>query len=323
MCGQWGDKGVTRSDDSLYIGKELEKEELRGLIDSISSFKPNITLFGGEPLLYPHCIELIEYIKKKGLHALMVTNGTMLKEVAGSLVKSGLDELNVSLDGAGERHDAIRGQQGIFSRIMQGLAEIQRHKKERKTTRPLVNIQCTINSQNYSFLSEMIEVAGQTGADSLTFHHLVFLNKELIEKQRDCASLLATDGRAWEGFVFDPGIDPESLNEEFERIASLKHAFSVEVYPRFSKDEILKYYRNIAEKSFDYGGRCVSPWIVAYIFPDGEVRPCLNFRYSFGNIRTKGFSEIWNSEEAIRYRSLLRNKKVFPVCLRCTELYRY
>ncbi len=28
----------------------------------------------------------------------------------------------------------------------------------------------------------------------------------------------------------------------------------------------------------------ISPWLVAYVFPDGEVRPCLNCNYSYGNI---------------------------------------
>ena len=71
------------------------------------------------------------------------------------------------------------------------------------------------------------------------------------------------------------------------------------------------------------GHRCLSPWIVAYVFPDGEVRPCLNFSYSFGNIRRERFSRIWNNAQAKLFRDTLKKNRIFPVCARCTELYRY
>jgi MoaA/NifB/PqqE/SkfB family radical SAM enzyme len=64
MCGQWGEGGVTKKQSSQYIREELSPEELTAAIDEASKFKPNITLFGGEPLLYQHCIEIIKYIKQ-------------------------------------------------------------------------------------------------------------------------------------------------------------------------------------------------------------------------------------------------------------------
>jgi len=61
----------------------------------------------------------------------------------------------------------------------------------------------------------------------------------------------------------------------------------------------------------------------AYIFPDGEVRPCLNLDYSYGSIKNNKFTEIWNGAAAVKYRRVLKEKNIFPVCVRCTELYRY
>jgi hypothetical protein len=36
-----------------------------------------------------------------------------------------------------------------------------------------------------------------------------------------------------------------------------------------------------------------------------------------------GFSEIWNNEKAVNFRKILKENKTFPLCARCTELYRY
>ncbi|MEM7816954.1 MAG: radical SAM protein, partial [Candidatus Aenigmatarchaeota archaeon] len=78
MCGQWGDRGVTKKGG--IRNEELPFETLKNFIDQVSFFKPNITLFGGEPLLYKDCINLIKYIKEKGLHCLIITNGSLLEE---------------------------------------------------------------------------------------------------------------------------------------------------------------------------------------------------------------------------------------------------
>ena len=47
MCGQWGDNGAAKSQESELLKARLSLEEIRGVIDEVSLFKPNITLFGG------------------------------------------------------------------------------------------------------------------------------------------------------------------------------------------------------------------------------------------------------------------------------------
>lgn len=323
MCGQWGEAGVTKRQSQEFIRHELSLLQLKAVIDNVSSFAPNITLFGGEPLLHEGCSELIRYIKQKKMHCLMITNGSMLKEHASEIVKAGLDELNVSLDGNSSLHDEIRGMPGLFARIMSGLKEVNRCKQAQGAKRPFINLQCTISAQNYLRLSEMLEVARDAGAASLTFHNLIFLDRSTVEKQKEYDHLLECSSAEWEGFVFAPGIDPELLYKEMKKIMAGSYEFSVDMYPNFSQKAFFEYYTNPCYVPSDYPGRCLSPWIVAYIFPDGEVRPCLNCSYSYGNVLQETFPRIWNSPKAIRYRRLLREKGIFPVCIRCTELYRY
>ncbi|MFH2145816.1 MAG: radical SAM protein [Candidatus Omnitrophota bacterium] len=323
MCGQWGEGGVTKKMSSDVIRQELNINLYKQLIDDVAFFRPNITLFGGEPLLYPQCLELVRYIKRKNMHALMITNGSLLDKTAQEIVEAGLDELNVSLDGDALLHDEIRGMPGLSARITQGLKLVNDYKREKGKKKPLINLQCTITKDNCEHLEKLLDVASSVGANSLTFHNLIFLNKELMDKQKPYNEALRCTSVDWEGFVFSPQIDPEKLYLKMREILKQDRGFSVDFYPNLSRAGLKSYYQDILYVPCEYPARCLSPWIVAYIFPDGEIRPCLNFSYSFGNIKEESFVKLWNAERAVNYRQALKKNKIFPVCVRCTELYRY
>jgi len=323
MCGQWGREGVTKKQGAQYISRELSLQELKAIIDDVAFFRPNITLFGGEPLLYQGCIEIIKYVKQKGIHCLIITNGYLLEESAQDIVDSGLDELNVSLDGAADLHDRIRGMPGLFNKITWGLERINYFKTQRGKKKPLINLQCTITQYNYKHLEQLTEVAESLNADSLTYHNLIFINREILQQQKEYDSLLGCASTEWEGFIFDSGIDPQVLYEKIKEITSRKYRFNVDFYPNFSHSELLGYYENPRFMPSGYAGRCLSPWLVVYIFPDAQVRPCLNNSYSYGSLQKDKFTEVWNNQQAVRLRRLVKEEGTFPICARCTEMYRY
>ncbi len=323
MCGQWGEAGVTKKQGFEHLKQELSLLEAKKIIDELALFKPSITLFGGEPLLFPGCVELVAHIKSKGMHCLMITNGSLLENFAEGLVKAGLDELNLSLDAGELLHDDIRGLPGLFGRIMKGLEKINSCKVQIGKSKLLINLQCTITKYNYQHLEQLITVAQKIKANSLTFHNLIFLSRENLENQKifdrelNCASI------DWEGFVFEPGIEPHILEMKRKEILKGKYDFNLDFYPNFSCQELQDYYINPDYQPPKQNCRCFSPWLVAYVFPNGEVRPCLNFSYSFGDIKEERFCQLWNNARARKFRSLLKANKIFPACVRCTELYRY
>lgn len=322
MCGQWGEGGVTRTEGAEVLKQELSPSQIRALVDDSARFGTNITLFGGEPLLYPGCADLIAYIKSKGLHCLMITNGSLLEQYAHAIVDAGLDELNLSLDGGEKLHDEIRGMPGLFARIMAGIGRVNDFKAMKNVRAPLINLQCTITKYNYHDLEQLLDAAAAMKADSLTFHNLIFLNRDMLARQAPVDAQLASSSKDWEGFLFDPEIDPDVLYEKIQQVRAATRGLSVDFYPNFTRDELRAYYCRP-----DYrppaGCRCQSPWVAGYVFPDGEVRPCLNFTYSFGNVKNGCFSGIWNSGRAVRFRRTLKAAGIFPICCRCTELYRY
>jgi radical SAM protein with 4Fe4S-binding SPASM domain len=326
MCGQWGDVGATRSEDVENLKNWLTFDEVKVVLDEVKKYKPNITLFGGEPLMHPDILDIMRAVKKLRLHGLIITNGTLLEKVAQDLVETGWDELNVSIDGHGALHDEIRALPGVFDRIMAGIDEVNKFKESFKRAKPFINIQCTISAHNYEKLDQLLYVAKRAKANSLTFHNLIFLKPGHLEEQKKIDDLLGCSSRDWEGFVFEPGIDPKKLFEKMRLVLAKKRDFrdfSVDFYPNFSERSLKAYYANQDDLSQEAALKCVSPWICAYVFPEGEVRPCLNCSYSFGNVKRQPFARIWNSEKAVLYRQTLKREGVFPVCRRCTELYRY
>lgn len=84
---------------------EMDFELLKSIVDQASKMSTveKLLLGGyGEPLLYPHLIEAIEYIKSKkdgSLYTGFYTNGTLLsKSWAEKLLKTGIDHVVISLN---------------------------------------------------------------------------------------------------------------------------------------------------------------------------------------------------------------------------------
>ena len=324
MCGQWGRQGVNLRADGRNLEEELSFEQLASFIKEVAVFKPNITLFGGEPLLYKGgCVRLIKFIKEHNLHCLMITNGSLIKDNAEQLVLSKLDELNISLDGPALVHDKIRNQSGLFERIVSGIEKINYFKTTHHLKKPLVNLQCTINAENYKFIDALLPIAKKLKVNSVTFHNLIFINQQMLQKQYAYDRLLNANSKAWEGFLFDHDVDLQVLERKIKNIFSSTNGLNVDLYPDFSSSALQEYYGNPQRVPSGYSSSCISPWIATYLFCDGQIKPCLNSSYSFGNIRNVSFAEIWNSQLAVNFRKLLRKNKIFPVCPKCTELYRY
>ena len=125
MCGQWGDTGIFRAqsgadatDGALerariqeLIGakRQLALSDYVRLLEELAPYDPIISLFGGEPFLYPDIVPLIREIKARGLTCTVITNGGRLEALARDLVELGIDSIAVSIDGPPDVHDRIRG----------------------------------------------------------------------------------------------------------------------------------------------------------------------------------------------------------------------
>ncbi|MDA0747914.1 MAG: radical SAM protein [bacterium] len=327
MCGQWGDQGAFKDFSNDTLRQQLSLEEIKALVDDLAPSKPNITLFGGEPMMYKDWTEVVSYIKSKGMRCNMVTNGTLMSTYAERILDSGIDEIILSLDGTQDVHDVTRGEEGTFRKLAQGVADVAELRAKRGARHPHLNINCTIFETNYRNLDEIATIAGEMGADNINFHHLLFINQQAYDKNniifKENFNQITPD---WAGFIWKelPEIDPEILIQSIKTVEERTTGPNISVYPNYTPQEIRDYYSGFEFESTSYKNRCVSLWMTAYIMPDGAVRPYHTMNFSPGNIREQAFPEIWNNKIYRSYRRLIKKRKRFPVCAKgCTELYRY
>ncbi len=99
------------------------------------SDRRKVTWFGGEPQLMPNIIDslsvrLMELARRHGAEysASIITNGYLLNQsVLDILIRSKVEQMQITLDGLRENHDATRhlaGGGGTFDRIIRNLKEL-------------------------------------------------------------------------------------------------------------------------------------------------------------------------------------------------------
>lgn len=109
----------------IAASDELTDQEVLKLVTDIAAMKPmNFCFCGGEPLLRKDLLMEAARILKEGCRFVsMVTNGYLVTpDIAQSIVASGVERLQVSLDGArSETHDRLRRRKGAFDRAINAI----------------------------------------------------------------------------------------------------------------------------------------------------------------------------------------------------------
>ena len=126
----------------------------------------SVKLTGGEPLLHPDFVRIIDLLQQKQLGLTIETNGTLLsRELAGYLkAHSTLGHISVSLDGASaETHDPFRGVKGSFEKAVQGMRYLVE-----AGFRPQVIM--SLHAGNVEEIEALVRLAESLGAGSVKFN---------------------------------------------------------------------------------------------------------------------------------------------------------
>jgi len=351
MCGQWGDTGIYRLQSANNAGDgALERariQELIGakrqlsladyvrLLDEIAAWQPIVSLFGGEPLLYPDIVPLIREIKKRGLTCTIITNGGRLEALAEELVDSGIDSIAVSIDGPPERHDATRGQEGSFQRAAAGVRAIARERERRRAAVPMQIAILPITELNLDVIGPAVEALRELPLDTINVGLRWFVPREVgAEYERVMREELGVAATSWKGFDFDwstAGAGRERQMTDLVRLLKglrrrrFLDSASGKPWTSFVPDVpaagVPEYFSNF-DQTFGHD-LCPVAWYFAQVEPDGEVTFCGDFPdYFIGNVRRQSFREIWEGESAERFRAKLA-KEPLPICARCCGNYVY
>lgn len=312
-------------DQSSSGGKSrLTLDEYRAIVDQLVPFMPRVSLTGGEPLLNPIAVPLSQYIKGRGLRLSLNTNGTLLADVADTLVETGLDDISISIDGVEHEHDSIRGKKGAFRDTVEGIEAVVEAKRRRGVRWPIVRINFTIIGPNTQFMKDVFELGKEKGVDCISYQHTQFITPALIERHNQVfQSLFGQTSPNLDGFArATPEVDTEKL---YETIVNLKNRVGtgfkpaptkVNFYPELTKEQLSNYYQ---DPEAPIRSKCRSRWYRVDIGPEGDVTPCLS--YVAGDLRVEPLLKIWNNESYRRFRRELKRAKTYPGCLRCCGLF--
>ncbi|MDZ7725676.1 MAG: SPASM domain-containing protein [candidate division KSB1 bacterium] len=272
-------------------------------------------------------IPLIEYAKSHHLTVQVNTNGLPLKRLAEQIVRSGLDDLIISIDGPCQVHDEVRGRRGTFERVQQGLEAIQAHKKRLGVSHPLIRVRGTISPYNFDTIADLIPIAEDLNADSLGYNWTWFTTRETGEAYETfMKNVFATDAPSWRPFESDVILDPDrhrkysGIQQQLKTLFRNKSRLPVSMSPFLQPDQVQTYYENIHE-TFGHH-TCYAVYVKSYVLPNGDVTPCPDFPdYICGNITEQPFTDIWNGDRYRSWRRELKNRGLFPACYRCCDLF--
>ncbi|HSE62562.1 MAG TPA: radical SAM protein [Thermoanaerobaculia bacterium] len=353
MCGQWGSTGIYRSDrfpaeatdgerersrikELIGLKRQLALADYVRLLDEIAPFQPIVSLFGGEPFLYPELLPLVREVKKRGLTCTVITNGGRLEKHARELVEAGIDSIAVSIDGPPELHNRIRGQADSFERAAAGVRAVARAREELGRTLPMLIAIVPVTELNLTEIAPAIEALRELPIDTINVGLRWFVPKDAGARYENVMKeTFGVRAESWKGFDFEwpngNGADHTRHMTDLVRllktlrrrrwIDSTAGKPWVSFVPNVRPEEVPTYFQDFRQV-FGHS-LCPVAWYFAQVEPDGEVCFCGDFPdYFIGNVRRQPFAEIWKGEKAMKFRAKLA-KEPLPICNRCCGSYVY
>lgn len=294
------------------LEKELSTQQAKKVLDDLAQFGVPVILFsGGEPLVRPDLPELADYAVKKGMRAVISTNGTLItKEKANELKKIGLSYVGVSLDGMEEVNDNFRKKKGAFKAAISGIENCLEVGLK-------VGLRFTLSSLNKDQVGPIFDLLEEMNIPRVCFYHLVYAGRgsELISQD-----LSHAETREVVDQIIDRTKDLHDRGKPKEVLTVDNHADGPYTYMRLLKEgnprsyEVLELLKMNEGNSSGRGIGCIS-W-------DGSVYADQFWRHhSFGNVLERPFSEIWNDlSEPLMNKLKDKKKYIQGRCAKCKWL---
>ena len=106
----------------IQVHPTLPSRALVNILEQAAPLGYNVvSLSGGEPFLYNELEQLVTASRSLGYFNSVTTNGMLLRSQRAGRILRQLDLVAVSVDGKQEAHDLMRGQQGAFTSMLEGL----------------------------------------------------------------------------------------------------------------------------------------------------------------------------------------------------------
>jgi len=307
MCGQWGVHGYQRG----HLGEpELTCDDWFRIIDELPPAL-HVSLWGGEPFVSPHCLEIARRLQRRGFRTSIVTNGVLLGKYAPEM--SGLfSTLFVSVDGTAPIHDGIRGTAGTFERVEAGIRAL----RERLPGQRLC-IKTTLVRENLGDLARLAPHIRTWQVDRWSLDPQMFLS--------------AARSQGYAAFQRSLGVDQVtalSWQDEFDSGYGTRVAAAVASLMAANPDLAIAIGGGgmVPEELVDWydtpdadltAHPCLAPCRRLSIQSNGNTSFCLDITDgTLGNVKEQSVDQIFHSPAATRFRAAILAGEN-PACIRC------
>jgi radical SAM protein with 4Fe4S-binding SPASM domain len=269
----------------------LTFDEVKNVVDQLKEMGVKfVALTGGDPLVRPDLLEILDYIRERDLTrgfstSLLTLNDTIGRDLARLEVK-----VQVSIDGSrAETNDYNRGP-GSFAKAMEGLELLRRHGVE-------FRIAFCIMKHNIDDIPDMITLAEEAGAREIAFRKIkllgraVALKEEVYPSPHEMTRAYTLLYRA----AYGRNPDETGINAKYNEVVFRGRGSEFNRLP------------------------CGAGRNIVHVTSNGDLVPCSLFteeRFVQGNVRKDRIADIWRESELL---SFFRNTRVddVPGCREC------
>ncbi len=247
---------------------------------------------GGEPFMHPRIMDIIRTVKRLGFTLFVNTNFTLVdRNRARELVDLGVDHLTVSV-WAGTAPVYALVHPNKTEETFEDIRATLQYLNSIKKGPPFVKLYQVISSLNFHEIPEMVQLARETGSESLEY--------TLVDVMPGATESLLLDEAERLRAV-------ELLERAKEMAAAGPELYGVELFERRLRncDSTVGHH----DSDIVHSMPCTIGWTFARIMPDGSVNPCLKaHRIPTGSIIHQSFGQIWNG---LPQREFRRQTNVF------------
>ena len=233
--------------------------------------KGQVTFTGGNPLLYPHFMNLYKEASERGFGTAILGNPSPIRQVEKLLDIAKPLFFQISLEGLEAHNDDIRGK-GHFKRSLVFLDQL-------KSLDIYTMVMLTLSRDNIHQVLPLADLL-RDRIDFFTFNRLSTVGEG--------ARLLMADPQEFQAFL-----------KEYEAASRENPVLGL-------KDNLLNIILQ-KNNSNHFGGctgyGCGAAFNFVALLPDGQVHACRKFPSAIGNMKRNRLSEIYHSGLARRYRS--------------------
>lgn len=281
---------------------EFSLSELKDIVNQAKYLGvTEISLSGGEPLVYPHVLELCEYIAELDINVSVYTCGNIFIEsnhvssishnLFQKLEKAGVNKIVFSLHGSNPQvHEGITGKSNSFKNLFDSIKNVQK-------TNLSTEIHFVPIRKNFKDLPAIVSLVKEVGLKSI--HILRFVPQGRGEKYKDILEL-----------------HPNETLELREILANLMNKSDIEII-------VGAHYNCLG---LDTKTKCKAGIDKAAIRPDGFVFPCVGMKgiESFidcNNVKDDKLEQIIDESYGFRLLKNLLADAENRSCQHCTGEY--